>query len=127
MPMPARRASTGCAKLTGTPSIRMRPASGRRIPARIFISVDLPAPFSPQIACTSPPWQSKLTSSSARTPGNPFDMPLMPSAAVLVNFAPRSRAPVYPHPSTRTGVAGEARQILPGPGRNIGRLFRARP
>jgi len=41
---------------------------------RILISVDFPAPFSPQIACTSPRAHSKLTSSSALTPGNVFTM-----------------------------------------------------
>src|SRR4030042_54613 len=33
------------------------------------MSVDLPAPFSPTTACTSPARLSKLTSSSAVTPG----------------------------------------------------------
>src|SRR6478609_3156214 len=32
--------------------------------------VDLPAPFSPQIACTSPRRTSRVTSCSALTPGN---------------------------------------------------------
>src|SRR3569623_269780 len=40
----------------------------------ILISVDLPAPFSPTSACTSPGAQLKLTSLSARTPGNDFEM-----------------------------------------------------
>src|SRR5262245_59867159 len=41
----------------------------------MFIRVDLPAPFSPSSACTSPRARSKLTSSLARTPGNCFTMP----------------------------------------------------
>src|SRR5438067_13048205 len=40
----------------------------------MFISVDLPAPFSPRSACTSPLRRSKLTWSFARTPGNCFVM-----------------------------------------------------
>src|SRR5690349_7764165 len=41
----------------------------------MFISVDLPAPFSPSSACTSPLRRSKLTWSFASTPGNRFVMP----------------------------------------------------
>src|SRR5438093_12401743 len=41
----------------------------------MFISVDLPAPFSPSRACTSPRRRSKSTSSLASTPGNRFVMP----------------------------------------------------
>src|SRR5258708_35421967 len=36
----------------------------------MLIRVDLPAPFSPTSACTSPGRVSKLTPSNARTPGN---------------------------------------------------------
>jgi hypothetical protein len=39
------------------------------MPARIFISVLLPAPFSPTTACNSPGWTSKETSRRATTPG----------------------------------------------------------
>jgi len=35
-----------------------------------LISVDLPAPFSPTSACTSPTRRSKETRPSARTPAN---------------------------------------------------------
>src|SRR5919197_4908539 len=38
----------------------------------MFISVDLPAPFSPRRACTSPRRRSKSTPSFATTPGNLF-------------------------------------------------------
>src|SRR5436309_10366308 len=41
----------------------------------MFISVDLPAPFSPSSAWTSPRRRSKSTRSSATTPGNRFVMP----------------------------------------------------
>ena len=40
----------------------------------MFISVDLPAPFSPRSACTSPSMRSKLTSSFATIPGKRFVM-----------------------------------------------------
>src|SRR6266480_4705048 len=41
----------------------------------MFISVDLPAPFSPSSACTSPRRTSKETSSLATTPGNSLRIP----------------------------------------------------
>src|SRR5262245_57603847 len=47
----------------------MRPASGRWTPARTFIRVDLPAPFSPTTASTSPGETESDTPSSACTPG----------------------------------------------------------
>ena len=70
----------------------------------ILISVDLPAPFSPISACTSPDWTLKSTSSSARTPGNAFETPSIsiravkvsaPRAAVLASIAkyPRAQRP----------------------------------
>src|SRR5581483_4345939 len=41
----------------------------------MFISVDLPAPFSPRSACTSPRRSSKSTWSLARMPGNSLVIP----------------------------------------------------
>src|SRR3954466_9429876 len=41
----------------------------------MFISVDLPAPFSPSSACTSLLRRSKSTLSFASTPGNRFVIP----------------------------------------------------
>src|SRR5574343_1645094 len=40
------------------------------MPERSLMSVDLPAPFSPQSACTSPGTRSNETSRNATTPGN---------------------------------------------------------
>src|SRR5690554_1712341 len=53
------------------------------MPQRIFISVDLPAPFSPSKACTSPAWTSSDTSCRALTPGNDFEMCLRESNGVM--------------------------------------------
>jgi hypothetical protein len=64
--IPSRRASTGEEISTSSPSSTMRPASRASVPARIFINVDLPAPFSPVSAWTSPLRRSKRTSSRAR-------------------------------------------------------------
>jgi hypothetical protein len=52
----------------GAPSISTVPSSATSAPDTILISVDLPAPFSPTRACTSPARTSKSTPRSARTP-----------------------------------------------------------
>ena len=44
-------------------------------PGRIFINVDLPAPFSPHTPWISPAARSKSTDASARTPGNCLPTP----------------------------------------------------
>src|SRR5436305_2078118 len=54
---------------TGLPSTKICPTSGVCTPARIFMSVLLPAPFSPMTATTSPRPSDRLTAVSARTPG----------------------------------------------------------
>src|SRR4051794_10132064 len=48
----------------------------------MFIRVDLPAPFSPSSACTSPLRRSKSTESLARTPGNRLVIPRSSSTGV---------------------------------------------
>src|SRR5438067_13657954 len=53
----------------------MRPASLVYTPASSFIIVDLPAPFSPSKACTSPGRKSKRPSLIAWTPGKLFSIP----------------------------------------------------
>src|SRR6266498_1865320 len=50
----------------------------------MFISVDLPAPFSPSNACTSPLRRSKSTWSFASTPGNRFVIPRSSRTGVSV-------------------------------------------
>jgi hypothetical protein len=65
--MPASRASVGLWKSTASPSTSIRPPSRRTTPPSSFTSVDLPAPFSPTSARTSPggstmlPWRSAWT------------------------------------------------------------------
>src|SRR5262245_46037618 len=63
----------------------------------MFIKVDLPAPFSPSSACTSPARMSKSMSALATTPGKLFPMPRMStngtcSAAARSVLAAASRA-----------------------------------
>src|SRR5471032_1118836 len=46
------------------------------MPVRIFTIVDLPAPFSPISAVTSPALSPKVTSFKARTPGKLLETPI---------------------------------------------------
>src|SRR5580692_1932750 len=46
------------------------------MPVRILTIVDLPAPFSPISAVTSPALRPKVTSCKARTPGKLFETPV---------------------------------------------------
>src|SRR5580704_2452612 len=82
MPIPSRSPAFGPSIVTGLPSTSIVPLSAMYAPARIFISVDLPAPFSPTSACTSPAATSKDTPSSARTPGNDFVIAVIRSKGV---------------------------------------------
>ena len=61
--MPSRFASRTPESTTGLPSSWISPSSGRYAPPRIFISVLLPAPFSPMSASTSPAESVSETSS----------------------------------------------------------------
>ena len=81
MPMPCLMASDGEEKWTVSPLMTMVPSSGFWTPYRIFIRVDLPAPFSPTSACTVAGLTSSETSWLAMTPGNRLPMPLRLTAA----------------------------------------------
>ena len=67
--------AAGCVKETSSPSILIVPSSGACTPARVFISVDLPAPFSPTIAWTSPAFRSRSTPCRTSTPTKLLRMP----------------------------------------------------
>src|SRR4051794_3608974 len=79
--IPARWASSGVANRTGSPWYLSSPPSGGYTPVSTLIKVDLPAPFSPTSACTSPAWSSSETPSSAVTPAKCFVMPTAARAA----------------------------------------------
>src|SRR5450631_51933 len=70
IPMPWLAASRTEGNVIGLPSSKSRPDVGCSTPARIFINVDLPAPFSPTSTLTAPLRTSKLALSSATVPGN---------------------------------------------------------
>ena len=68
MPMPCATASAVVGKRTVSPSSTMRPSVGCSTPAMIFISVDLPAPFSPTRTFTAPRRTSKVARLTASVP-----------------------------------------------------------
>src|SRR5438477_2460006 len=72
--MPSACASGGVSAAIDAPPTESDPASGDSAPLRILMSVELPAPFSPTIACTSPACRSNETSRSARAPANDLVM-----------------------------------------------------
>ena len=68
MPIPISIALRGDVSFTSSPLMIMRPWLGCSTPKSNFIRVDLPAPFSPQMACISPFSAEKHTLSLAITP-----------------------------------------------------------
>src|SRR5688572_6660005 len=80
MPIPSRMAARGPGIATTDPSSAIVPASGWTNPNRQFISVDLPAPFSPTSACTSPRRIWRSTASSASSDPNRLVIPCISTA-----------------------------------------------
>ena len=95
---PGRR--PGRAGRPGWPSMSSSPASGWCTPARIFTSVDLPAPFSPTSACASPPYRSIVASTTARTAPNDF------AACAREHGRPRADGPGAPGGAGLAAVGG---------------------
>src|SRR3954469_21886943 len=60
------------------------PSSGVYTPARVFISVDLPAPFSPTIAWTSPARRSRSTPWRTSTPTKLLRIPCISRSGAAV-------------------------------------------
>src|SRR4051795_2152961 len=106
--MPSTRPRSWWTKLIGSeprpglaawPRSRISPASGSCTPARILISVDLPAPFSPKSAVTAPAARSRSTASSASVPPKRLVRPRTSSSgadgmASLLLHAPHRQVPV---------------------------------
>ena len=61
------------------------------------MSVDLPAPFSPTSAWISPLFRSKLTPSSARTPGKDFVIAFISRSSVVMSNVQRPMSGVSLH------------------------------
>src|SRR5947207_2281060 len=92
MPMPRAAAACGSWMRRSTPCVRVSPASGSTSPMRIFIRVDLPAPFCPSTPWISPGKRDRLTRSQATTPPNLFVMSTSSTrgAEEVIASAPRS-------------------------------------
>src|SRR5580700_12334658 len=71
---------------TGVPSTSREPAYSLlgMTPERIFIRVDLPAPFSPATACTSPLSKATVTLRRACAPPNHLSIPISFAAGGLM-------------------------------------------
>src|SRR5437667_1170809 len=78
--IPSVLALAGSIRCTAWPRTTMFPASGVSAPVLIFPSVDLPAPFSPTSAWTSPAARSNDTRRSACTPANDLEMEIASSS-----------------------------------------------
>src|ERR1700682_2429543 len=68
-----------------SPAKRIRPASGRRLPASWAISVVWPAPFGPMTACVSPSRTSRSMPSLARSAPKLLDRPVTSSIGLVEN------------------------------------------
>src|SRR6266581_6420529 len=80
-PLRARRGAGRC--VMSSPANRMRPASGRRLPASWPMKVVLPAPFGPMMACVSPSRTSRSMPSVARKAPKLFVSPLTSSIGLV--------------------------------------------
>ena len=79
---------------SGLPPTATVPPSGRSCPDTIFISVDLPAPFSPARAVTVPGARSSDTPLSTGTPPNAFVRSRHSTAAAVGSVIAVTRRPV---------------------------------
>src|ERR1051326_643170 len=86
MPTPCSMAALGECILSRCPTMLIWPSSGRYSPARMLISVVLPAPFSPSRACTSPHRAAKSMPVLAATPGKALSMRRISTAKALLTF-----------------------------------------
>src|SRR6185312_13421028 len=87
--MPISRATCGVRWERERPWTLQAPSVHGKVPAMRLMSVDLPAPFSPSSACTSPFSSEKSTLSSATTPRNLFVIP--ETCSILFNAQNRRR------------------------------------
>src|SRR3972149_11479454 len=84
--MPSARADAGLRRCAACPRISIVPPSGWCAPVMTLISVDLPAPFSPSNACTSPARSENDTPLSARTAPNDFVTQLSCRRGVSISY-----------------------------------------
>src|SRR5918994_5605923 len=82
--MPSARAVCGSIRVTVCPRISIVPESRATAPVMILMSVDLPAPFSPMSACTSPARSSMEPLFKACTPAYDLVMSAARSSTLSV-------------------------------------------
>src|SRR5271154_2107673 len=112
MPIPAARASRVERKWTRSPSIRISPASPAWTPAMIFISVLLPAPFSPATPWIEPGRSAKSTPRNAWTPPNALVTPVSSRRGGAISQRSRSDQELLLHPRHAVGVVlGDDRTV----------------
>src|SRR5581483_4311378 len=88
--MPAALALRGFISAYVSPPISICASSGEYSPARIFTSVDLPAPFSPSRARIEPPATSRSTPWRTSTPPNDLRTPRAVRVTALIAGVPAS-------------------------------------
>src|SRR6185503_5125057 len=98
MAMPAACASRAERKRVSLPSSRKRPENSGCTPAMIFISVLLPAPFSPTRPWISPGRSAKSTPRSASTPPKVLPIPFSSRRGVEPSAMAGSDQEVILHP-----------------------------
>src|SRR5713226_1375286 len=87
-----RRARAGAeSAVMSSPAKRTRPRSGRRLPASWLISVVLPAPFGPMMACVSPSRTSRSTLSLASSAPKLLVRPRTSSRLLFIPAGEQSR------------------------------------
>src|SRR5579884_290856 len=108
MPIPAAIACAGERHRRRCPPSQMLPSSGWYRPARMFISVVLPAPFSPRSACTSPgrasnetPWSATVSGKALRMSWRYTSTGIAPRRPVLALGSPGGRPRGQHRPGSR--------------------------
>ena len=112
METPAARAASAVKVVSGAPPIATVPEVGGCTPRRIFRMVDLPAPFSPSSAWTSPGRTSRLTPSRARTPPKCFDTSVMRTASGRAGVTHGAGGGHPPRPFPPAGEGPAPRHML---------------
>src|SRR6478735_10802044 len=113
--MPSSWASAGVRFSTVSPSKTIDPSSGAIVPEATYINVDLPAPFSPSRAWTSPERTSNETFLSATTASKCLVMPSMDNVGrrtlLLFSAITVTAIAFFPGSVARGGLFSAARNI----------------
>src|SRR5882672_693971 len=94
---PLRARAGAESEMMSSPAKRTRPESGRSSPASCAMSVVLPAPFGPMIACVSPSRTSRSMPSLARSAPKLFVRPPTSRRLFMLVEQPGEAAPEEQH------------------------------